>query len=88
MPGTAGAGGALRSPCLSVLASEPGLGLPANWRDCISPGGEAGRPSLAPCHSVKTPVASEPAHAWAAHVLRAAWSFFVASTFMGITAAS
>lgn len=56
-------GGALRSPCLSVLASEPGPGLPANWRDCISPGGEAGRPS------VKTPVASEPAHAWSPRVL-------------------
>ena len=66
---------ALRSPCLSVLASKPGPGLPANWRDCISPGGEAGRPSLAPRQSVKTPVASEAACAWVLCVLRADWSF-------------
>ena len=66
---------ALRSPCLSVLASKPGPGLPANWRDCISPGGEAGRPSLAPRHSAKTPVASEPACVWVLLVLHADWSF-------------
>ena len=66
---------ALRSPCLSVLASKPGPGLPANWRDCISPGGEAGRRSLAPRHSVKTPVASEHAHAWVLLALRDGWSF-------------
>ena len=72
-PGQGGSGP--QSPCLSVLASKPGPGLPANWRDCISPGGEAGRPSLAPRHSVKTPVASEPACVWVLLVLHADWSF-------------